>query len=276
MNSMPKPILEMIVFIFGLMVGSFLNVCIWRLPREEQVVQGRSRCRSCGKLIRWFDNIPLASFAILKGKCRNCKSPISAVYPAVELAAGLLFLGVVRSFGFSVLAVIHMIFGASLLLLSVIDAQQMILPDEVTLPGLQLGVVVSFFYPALHGQMNRWAGLWQAVFGALVGAGLIMVMNQVGRWIFRTKLARLGEEEAVGFGDVKLMAMVGAFIGWKKTLLVILLLGPLFGSLVGLVLKYRFGRDLIPYGPFLAIGTMVAVFWGEALINWYRCVLWIR
>lgn len=265
-----SPIIVSGFFVFGLMVGSFLNVCVWRLPTEEQVVKGRSHCRSCGRTIAWHDNVPLVSFLLLKRKCRHCKARISWLYPFVELATGLLFVGLLYRFGLTTLTGIYMFFGAALLLLSVVDAREMILPDQVTIPGLQLAVIFSFFFPALHGATSRWGGLASSVIGALVGAGLVIGMNLIGKWVFRRKLQALGEEEAVGFGDVKLMAMVGALVGPIKVVLVVLFLGPLLGSLVGLILKYRFGKDLIPYGPFLALGTLVALLGGDAIIHWYR------
>ena len=265
-----SPIVVSGFFFFGLMVGSFLNVCIWRLPADEQVVKGRSHCRSCGKTIAWYDNVPLASFLFLGGRCRYCKAKISWVYPFVELATGFLFVGLLVRFGLTTFTAIYMFFGAALLLVSVVDAREMILPDQVTIPGLYLAVIVSFFFPALHGATSRWGGLGACLIGALVGAGLVIGMNLIGTRVFRRKLQALGEEEAVGFGDVKLMAMVGALVGAIKAVLVVLFLGPLVGSLVGLILKYRFGKDLIPYGPFLALGTLVALVGGDWIIDWYR------
>ena len=152
-------------------------------------------------------------------------------------------------------------FGAALIALSVIDWREMILPDEITLPGISLGVILSFYLPELHGELARWGGLWAAVVGALAGAGTLWVVGEAGKWMFR--------REAMGLGDVKLMAMVGAFIGLWMVLLVNLVLAPVAGAIVGLVLKYRYGRDLIPFGPFLALGTLAAIFWGDAIWDWY-------
>ncbi len=250
------------LFILGLMVGSFLNVCIWRLPEGEQVIRGRSHCRRCLKTIPWVDNVPLVSFILLRGKCRFCGTPISWTYPAVELATGLLFVSLWGRFGLTGVSTIYAALGAALILVSVIDARKMILPDEVTLPGLQLGVIFSFFFPILHGVTDRWAGLWASVLGAVVGAGFLWIIGTVGSWIFK--------KEAMGGGDVKLMAFVGAVIGVPKVLLVNLILAPLLGSVVGLVLRLRYKQELIPYGPFLALGTMVAIFWGDGILSWYR------
>jgi len=261
------------VFLFGLMVGSFLNVCIWRMPADEQVVKGRSHCRSCGRQIAWYDNIPLLSFALLGGKCRRCKVRISWNYPFVELMTGLLFAGMAARFGWSTPALVYAVLGAALILVSMIDLREMILPDEITLPGLSLGVVVSFFVPELHETAARWGGLLSGVAGALVGSGVIYGVGAAGTILFRRKLKSIGEEEAMGFGDVKLMAMVGAVIGVWKVLLVNLVLAPVLGAVVGLALKMRTGRDIIPFGPFLALGTLIAIFWGDSIIAWYRNLL---
>ncbi|MBI3333359.1 MAG: prepilin peptidase [Candidatus Omnitrophica bacterium] len=266
-------LIEPLVFVFGLMVGSFLNVCIWRLPAQEQVVRGRSRCRACQAVIAWHDNIPLLSFARLRGRCRRCGARISWLYPAVELAAGLLFLGCLRRFGPTMSAMIYGSLGASLLLVSVVDAREMIIPDEVTLPGIRLGLIVSSFFPALHGASRWWEGLGRSLLGLAAGGGLILGMGLLGRWMFRRKLKAIGEEEAVGGGDVKLMAMVGSVIGAPKTLLIVLFLAPFLGSVVGIGMKLRSGRELIPYGPFLALGTVAAIFWGDSIVAWYRSLV---
>ena len=256
------------------MVGSFLNVCIWRLPAEEQVVKGRSHCRKCGKIIRWYDNVPLVSFALLGGRCRDCKSRISWSYPAVELATGLLFLGTIARFGWTWLAAIYAVVGASLIVVSVVDAREMIIPDEITIPGMRLGVILSFFVPALHRSDRmmlsllkwrldpRWEGLIASVVGAVVGAGFLVVIGAVGSRIFK--------REAMGGGDVKLMAMVGSLIGAPKALLVNLVVAPVLGSAVGLFLRFRYKKELIPYGPFLSIGSIIAIFWGDSIVAWYR------
>ncbi|MBI3615055.1 MAG: prepilin peptidase [Candidatus Omnitrophica bacterium] len=261
------------VFLLGLMVGSFLNVCIWRLPDGEQVVRGRSHCRACRQTIPWFDNVPLLSFLLLRGRCRFCRLRISWIYPAVELAAGLLFLAVLNRFGPTFTALAVGIFGAALIVISVVDAQTMMIPDEITKPGLGAALGVSFLVPSLHGTANRWESLGLSFLGALTGWGLIFGMAFAGRLLFRKKLKAMGEEEAVGGGDLKLMAMVGAGIGSAKGLLVVLFLAPLLGSLIGLTMKIRFHRDLIPYGPFLSLGTLIALFWGDSIIGWYRGLL---
>ena len=256
-------------FVLGLMAGSFLNVCIWRIPAEEQVARGRSHCRGCRKPIAWYDNIPLVSFAVLGGRCRHCRAQISWQYPAVELATGLLFAGLVARFGLTGQTAAYAVLGAALIVLAVIDLREMFLPDEITLPGISAGVVMSYFLPELHGAASRWGGLWASASGVLGGAGVVWLIRAVGTFLLK--------KEAMGLGDVKLMAMVGGFLGFWKTLGVILFLGPVLGSCVGLALIARKGYKAVrltpmPYGPMLVLGTFVALFWGDAMIGWYlRC-----
>ena len=256
------------VFVFGLMVGSFLNVCIWRIPREEEIVRGRSHCPKCGQTIRWYDNIPLVSFIALRGKCRHCQAPISWRYPLVELATGVLFAAIVARFQFSWAALVYAVLGAALIVLTVIDLREMILPDEITVPGIPIGLVLSFLVPCLHLADTRWHGLTAGLAGAAAGGGTLLVIRALGTWFFK--------KEAMGLGDVKLMAMVGALIGPGKVVLVNFILAPVLGSVVGIVVLVRKRQALvpIPYGPFLALGTLAAIFWGDAMITWYRDLFW--
>lgn len=257
------------VFLFGLMAGSFVNVCIWRLPAGEQVVRGRSHCRSCGKRIAWYDNIPLASFVALLGRCRSCKVKISWQYPLVELATGLLFVGLLARFGWTDEAAVYAALGSALTVLAVIDLKEMFLPDEITLPGVSMGLIASYFVPQIHEAATRWGGLWSGVAGALAGAGAVALIRAAGTLLLK--------KEAMGLGDVKLMAMVGAFLGLWKTLLVIWVVGPALGLSVGAALIARKGYKAVrltpmPYGPMLVLGTLIALFWGDEMIGWYlRC-----
>lgn len=179
----------------------------------------------------------------------------------MELATGILFVACVARFGQTPLAVVYALLGAALIVLTAIDFHEMILPDEITLPGISIGVIVSFFLPQLHGAATPWSGLWAAVAGALVGAGILAVIRWLGGLAFK--------REAMGLGDLKLMAMVGAFIGVWKAGLVDFFLAPILGALIGLALKLRNGREEIPFGPFLAAGTLIAIFWGDAILKWY-------
>ena len=251
-------------FFWGLVVGSFSNVCIWRLPREEQVVRGRSHCPACGRLIVWYDNLPLLSFALLRGRCRGCRGPISWRYPAVELLSGLGWAAVVASWGPTPTALVYGAMISALIVVSFIDAKEQIIPDVVTLPGLGLAVVASVVWPALHGTSCHPCGLWAGVLGALAGGGAIYAMGTIGQWLFK--------KEAMGGGDVKLMAMLGAILGWQK-ILIAFFIAPILGSLVGLPLRLFRGQELIPYGPFLAIATVLALWWGQPIVAFYAQLL---
>jgi leader peptidase (prepilin peptidase)/N-methyltransferase len=187
----------------------------------------------------------------------------------VEGITGLLFLSLSIRFGWTAVGLIYAALGAGLILVSVVDARTMEIPNEVTLPGLGLGLLLSILFPALHGVSSRWEGWWASLLGVGAGAGVIIGIGMAGKWFFRRKLKAIGETEAIGGGDVRLMAMVGALIGAYKVLLVNLLLAPLLGTGVGIIMKVRYGRDLIPYGPFLAIGTLMAIFWGDRLLHGY-------
>jgi len=242
-------------FLFGAVVGSFLNVCIHRLPRGQSIVTPRSRCPACGTPIRAVDNIPLLSFTLLRGRCRACGNPISWRYPVVEALTGFLFAETVGQFGVTLQAVFLLVFLCGLVVVSFIDLDHQIIPNAITLPGIPLGL--------LAGLLLGDPPLLERVLGTLVGAGfLYLVLFYAGA---------LYGQDAMGEGDLNLIALVGAFLGWKAVALTILL-GCLSGSAVGLALiaARRLGRrQHIPFGPFLSLGAVVALFWGERLIAWY-------
>lgn len=236
----------------GLILGSFLNVCTLRWPKEESVIHPPSHCPGCGAAIRWFDNIPLFSYLVLlRGRCRSCGMFISPQYPAVELATGLIWAGSFFQFGLSVEAVRGALFLTLLLGIAVSDARFYIIPDQFSLGGLALGLALA-----------PWPGgpsWWSATLGAAVGYGLLWGVAGVGRWLFK--------KEAMGGGDVKMMAMVGAYLGVPGVLLTVFL-GSLLGSVIFGPVAWRTGR-LVPFGIFLAAGAGIAYGWGEALIGWY-------
>ena len=242
-------------FLFGAVVGSFLNVCIHRLPRGQSIVTPRSRCPACGTPIRAVDNIPLLSFTLLRGRCRACGNPISWRYPVVEALTGFLFAETVGQFGVTLQAAFLLLFLCGLVVASFIDLDHQIIPNAITLPGIPLGL--------LAGLLLGDPPLLERVLGTLVGAGfLYLVLFYAGA---------LYGQDAMGEGDLNLIALVGAFLGWKAVALTILL-GCLSGSAVGLALiaARRLGRrQHIPFGPFLSLGAVVALFWGERLIAWY-------
>jgi len=242
-------------FVFGTIIGSFLNVCIHRLPQGKSIVVPPSHCPRCKTPIRFYDNIPLASFIILQGKCRGCKAPISFRYPLVEFLMGLFSLILLLRFGISTLYLIYLSFFASLTLVSFIDLPHKIIPDLISLPGIVIGLVISL----LHPQMS----LKDSLIGVLLGGGSLYVVASVYHLVTK--------REGMGGGDVKLLAMIGAFIGWKGVLFTILC-SSLIGTMVGVTLMLVSSADskyAVPFGPFLSLGAIIYVLWGEALITWY-------
>ncbi len=242
-------------FVLGTIVGSFLNVCIHRIPLGKSIVVPSSHCPRCKTPIRFYDNIPLVSFIILQGKCRGCKTPISFRYPLVEFLMGLFSLILLLRFGISTLYLIYLVFFASLTLVSFIDLPHKIIPDLISLPGIVIGLVLSF----LHPQMS----LKDSLIGVLLGGGSLYVVASVYHLVTK--------REGMGGGDVKLLAMIGAFIGWKGVLFTILC-SSFIGSVVGVALMLISSADskyAVPFGPFLSLGAIIYVLWGEALISWY-------
>jgi leader peptidase (prepilin peptidase)/N-methyltransferase len=266
--------------LLGLLVGSFLNVCIFRLPRNcMSLVRPRSRCPKCLRLIAWYDNIPVASWLVLGGKCRGCRLPISPRYPLVELLTGALFLyaGWRELYGSSapgpdraIRFVLETAFLGAMMACTFIDLDFRILPDEITIPGTLVGLGASAMFPFLHeGGMPltisspHLASLAVSALGALVGGGAIYGVGVLGKLLFR--------KEAMGLGDVKYMAMVGALLGWKGvlfTFLIACLCGALFG--IGKLLAVR-RMGYVPFGPFLSLGALVMLFWPHLV---YRALRW--
>lgn len=244
---------------FGLIVGSFLNVVIRRLPLDESLVRPASHCPACQAPIRPWDNIPVLSFLLLLGKCRACGTAISWRYPAVEALTGGLFALTVAVFGPTLQAAFLLLFLSGLVVVAFIDLDHQIIPNLVTLPGIPLGL--------LAGLLVGDPPLLDRVIGALAGAGFLYLVLFYGSVLYG--------QEAMGEGDLNLIALVGAFLGWRAVVLTVLI-GCLTGSAVGLGLiaagrLHR--RQHIPFGPFLALGAVVALFWGEILIDWYRWFL---
>jgi leader peptidase (prepilin peptidase)/N-methyltransferase len=247
--------IALLSFILGAMIGSFLNVCIYRLPREESIVWPGSHCPRCGKFLPFYDNIPLVSYALLLGRCRVCRAPISIQYPIVEavtaLGSFLLFL----RFGPSPAYLIYLAFVSALIAVTVIDLYHQIIPDVISLPGIGVGLLASTVLPG--------RSIIDSLLGAALGAGILAGLRKL--WEVLRKV------DAMGLGDVKLLAMIGAFLGWKSVLLTVML-SAFFGSVSGLlvmVLQKKGLNQEIPYGPFLALGAVLSLGWGEALIAWY-------
>jgi len=248
--------LELITaFIFGICIGSFLNVCIYRLPEGKSIVHPPSSCPGCGTTIRFYDNIPLMSWLFLRGRCRDCQTPIPFRYALVELLGGLMAVCVYVKFGPSIEGIVFYAFIAALLTITFIDLDHQIIPDVISLPGIPLGFAASFFMPSI-----TWM---ESLIGILVGGGSLYAVA----WGY----ALITGKEGMGGGDIKLLAMIGAFLGWKGVLVTIFM-GSAIGTLAGLTAMLGEKKDMkmrIPFGPFLAMGAVISIFFGNALIVWY-------
>ena len=240
--------------LFGLLIGSFLNVCIYRLPRDLSIVWPASRCTSCGRELSWYENIPVFSYLALRARCRSCGERISQMYPLIEIATALIFAGSLAWYGLTPLFAVRLVFACAMVVLFVIDLQHQILPNEITLPGIAIGLVASVFLEP---------GFRDALIGAVAGAGIL--------WLIGWTYERLRHQEGLGFGDVKMLAMIGAFLGWPSMLLT-LVIASFLGSLVGLSLIASRRGDLgstLPFGTFLAAAAIVAAVAGPDIIAWY-------
>lgn len=242
------------LIVIGLCVGSFLNVCIYRLPRGGSLLRPRSRCPGCDYELTWYDNIPVISYAFLAGRCRRCRTRINPRYPIVELLTAVVFVLHFLVFGWTALLVVRLLFACALIVLFAIDLEHQILPNAITLPGLAAGLAFSLVFPP---------GVLDALLGALIGGGVL--------WIIGEAYYRFAGQEGMGGGDVKMLAMVGAFLGWQLVLLTIVL-SSLSGALIGsLILATRRGgmKYAVPFGTFLAVGALTASLVGPELIAWY-------
>jgi len=244
--------------VVGAVFGSFLNVCIlrWGAEPKESVVRPPSRCPRCGRGVAWYDNVPVISWLVLRGRCRHCGEPISIQYPLVELTTGILWALLVWRSGPTLEALRGSVFGTILFGIAMTDARDYIIPDEFTWGGLGLGLVF-----ALAGGVQA---LGHALLGAAVGFGLLWLVGAAGTWVLK--------QEAMGGGDIKMMAMVGAFLGWQGVLLTIFL-GALLGSLVFVPLTLAGRKQLVPFGIFLAAAAAVAYLVGPPLFAWYLGVM---
>ena len=252
---MPEAILIGFIFIVSLCLGSFLNVCIWRIPTSQSIVLPGSMCPSCKHPIKFYDNIPVISFLILRGRCRECGASISVRYPLVELATGGLALGAYFKFGISLEALIAFGFICTLLVAALIDIDHRIIPDIISLPAIPAGFIASFFLSSLS-----WT---DSLLGILSGGGILLAVA----WLYY----RITGKEGMGGGDVKLLAAIGAFTGWQGVIFTVFV-SSLAGSISGFILMARSGKTMkmaIPFGPFLSLGAVIYVFWGQELIRWY-------
>lgn len=265
---------RILAFLGGLLAGSFLNVCIYRLPRDLSVVRPRSFCPNCEKQVAWFDNIPLLSYVLLQGRCRHCQHAISARYPIVELMTGAAFLVAVATYGLTWPAAKFGLFSAILITLIASDIEERILPDEFTLGGLAIGLVLSAFVP-LHAGLAQfllppnWSDRWMSVAEAVLGAGV----SSGAIWLVGELYYRIRHREGLGFGDVKMVAMIGAFLGLQGALLT-LMFGSLLGAVAGLIFILLTGKNAstyeLPFGSFLGMAAMVVAVFGEIVVAWYQ------
>ncbi len=245
----------LIAALFGLVIGSFLNVCIYRLPRGESVVWPPSHCPACARPIAWYHNIPLLGFVVLLGRCRACRAPISWRYPLVEVANALGYVLLVGSFGVSWTSAFYGVLLSALIVVTGTDLSHRIIPNVITYPGIGLGLIGSLVVLPV--------GIVNSLLGVLVGGGLLWFLAWLSPYIFG--------KEGMGGGDIKLIAMVGAFLGWKSVLLTILI-GSFVGSIVGgglIAMNRLTRREYIPFGPFLALGAVLSLFFHEPLLAWY-------
>jgi len=279
-----------VAFIFGAMIGSFLNVCIYRLPRGMSLLRPGSHCTVCNVPIRAFDNLPILSYLILGGQCRACGAAFSARYAWIEaLTGGLLALfawrlialappgGEAKFFVFSTMA-------CALLVATIVDIDRQIIPDEVSLGGAVAAPILSLIFPAIHGSGDEFVrfiggpvglgssgpayGLTASLIGLLVGAGAVFLAGVLGKWLFK--------KEAMGLGDVKLMAMVGGFLGWKLVLLN-LFLACVLGSVIGILLYLKTRRSRIPFGPHLSVGAILLMVFPQEIVGGFRqLTVWLQ
>lgn len=251
-------ILKFFIFSLGLIFGSFVNVCIYRLPKQESIIFPGSHCPYCNNKIRFYDNIPLLSYILLKGRCRNCNVKISFKYFFVELLTAVIFLFSFSYYGISLQFFIYNLFFILLLIAAFVDMKYRIIPDEVSLGGIILGLALSFIFPQIQNANSHFLGLLSSFIGALIGAAITYFTGLLGSFIFK--------KEAMGFGDVKLMAAVGAFLGWALALIAFFI-APFFGLIYGIFILVKKKSHLVPYGPFLSLGAAIALFFGRKILS---------
>lgn len=245
-----------IIFIFGMCIGSFLNVCIYRLPTSKSIADPpRSTCPTCNSPIPWYDNIPVFSYIWLKGRCRNCDARISFRYPLVELMNGIVAVALLFKFGLSLESLVYFVFISSLIVITFIDLDHQIIPDIITLPGIPMGLAASFALPTISFKAS--------VLGLVLGGGSL--------WFVAWAYHLITHRDGMGGGDIKLLAMIGTITGWKGVIFTIFA-SSLIGSCVGItmmLIKKKNVKFAIPFGPFLSTGAIIYVFFGSSIIAWY-------
>jgi leader peptidase (prepilin peptidase)/N-methyltransferase len=243
------------VFVFGAIIGSFLNVCIARLPDGRSIVRPPSHCPKCQSFLAWYDNVPVLSYLFLTGRCRTCRVRISPIYPAVEVLTGALAVALFLRLGPTLAFAGYFAFAAALVVITFIDLDHQIIPDVISLPGIAIGLAFSLVSPLVTP--------FDAALGVLAGGGTLLAVA----WLYKT----FRGQEGMGGGDIKLLAMIGAFLGWQS-IFVTLFVGSVIGSIIGVVVMLYEGADTklaIPFGPFLAGGALVYLFWGDRILAFY-------
>jgi leader peptidase (prepilin peptidase)/N-methyltransferase len=245
--------------VVGAVIGSFLNVCIYRLPRRESIVWPASHCPSCGNQIAWYDNVPVLSYLWLLGRCRNCRLPIAMRYPLIEATNAAGYAAILFAFGVTWTSVLYCVLFSALLVATGTDLTHKIIPNVITVPGIVLGLLGAVTVLPV-GPIN-------ALLGVLVGGGILWALAWASPYVFG--------KEGMGGGDIKLLAMIGAFLGWKPALLTIMI-GSLTGSMIGIALiglRFMKRDEYIPFGPFLVFGALVSLFFAQPLLDWYQGLL---
>ncbi len=251
--------LYVVVGVFGALIGSFLNVCIYRLPRAESIAWPGSHCPACSQSIAWYDNIPLISYAMLAGRCRRCSVSIPFRYPFVEALNAMGYMGLLGFFGPGWSTCVYGVLYSALLVVAGTDLSHKIIPNVITFPGICVGLISAATILPL--------GLLNGVIGLFVGGGILWILAWASPYLFG--------KEGMGGGDIKLLAMIGAFLGWKPAVMTIMV-GSLLGSVVGvtLIAAHLMKReDYIPFGPFLVCGALVSLFFGQSILDWYQGLL---
>ncbi len=262
--------IKIFIFIVGSIVGSFLNVCIHRMPLGESIVRPRSYCPKCKQPIPWYDNIPLLSYIILKGRCRFCKDKISLRYFMVELLTAMTFLAIFNLYGLGYLSPFYTIFISGLIVATFVDINHRIIPDEISLGGIAVGFLLN----AVRGIQLRPLSydlkpVFNSFLGIIIGGGILYLTGFLFDLVYFKLLKRppiQGETESMGGGDIKLLAMIGAFLGWEKALLTFFL-APFMGAIIGVINLLVKKDHTIPYGPFLSLASLLSLFWADKIIS---------
>jgi leader peptidase (prepilin peptidase)/N-methyltransferase len=256
------------IFVFGAVVGSFLNVCIYRMPLGESIVWPGSHCTKCKKSIPWYDNIPFLSYIALRGKCRFCKQAISPRYFVVEFLTAGTFLTLYNLYGLSYQALMYTVFICGLIVSTFVDFQHRIIPDEISIGGLIVGLLFSFFKPYVLHVRYDFLPIYDSLLGVVLGGGIIYLTGFLFDLVYFKMLKKGpvdGETSSMGGGDVKLLAMIGAFLGWKAAILTFFL-APFFGAMLGIANLIMKKEHTIPYGPFLSMAAVLCMFWTDKII----------